>query len=204
MSNLMLPALAGQGIKVTRSPVWDTTVQQAISGKETRIARQSYPRWKWEISFAVLRSAGAFQELQQLVGFFNSLQGQWDTFLYQDAEDNAVTGQNLGTGDGATAVFPLVRSFGGFTEPVLAPNAVGNIYINGAALPSSAYGISSWGNANPGYVTFLSGPAAAGAVITADFSFYWPCRMQGDSLDFGKLYSQLHEVKKFSFISVKN
>src|SRR5271155_4893510 len=133
MSTAILPSLAGLGFDVTRTPVWDTTVQQAISGKETRIARQTCPRWKWELSYSVLRSGASYGELQQLAGFFNARQGMFDTFLYQDADDNSVTGQPLGVGDGSTTSFQLIRAFGNFLEPVLAPKTLSNVYLNGAA-----------------------------------------------------------------------
>ncbi len=54
-----------------------------------------------------------------------------DTFLYTDATDNTVIAQSIGTGNGSTTTFQLVRSFGGFVEPILAPNAVTTVYDNG-------------------------------------------------------------------------
>jgi uncharacterized protein (TIGR02217 family) len=205
MSTVILPSLAGLGFDVTRTPVWDTTVQQAISGKETRIARQTYPRWKWELTYSVLRSGASYGELQQLAGLFNARLGMFDTFLYTDADDNGVTAQAIGTGDGATTVFPLVRSFGGFVEPVLAPNlnAVFNVYLNGVVQGSGIYSAAGWGGAVPGTVTFIT-PPASGVIITADFSYYWPCRMSVDSVDFTLFLSGYYKAKKFSFISVKN
>lgn len=204
MSTAVMPSLAGLGWPVTRTPVWDTIVQQAISGKETRIAKQSYPRWKWELTYTILRSAAAFTELQQLAGFFNSRQGMFDTFLYQDADDNSVTAQAIETGDGATTAFQLVRGFGGFIEPVLAPNTGGtiNIYLNGVK-QTSGYTVSAWGTSTPGVLTFTSAPGS-GVAITADFTYYWPCRMSDDSLPFELFMSQYYSAKKFAFISVKN
>jgi hypothetical protein len=137
MSTNVLPSLAGLGIDVTRTPVFDTVVQQSISGKETRIARQLYPRYQWDVMFNVLRSAGGYTEYQQLIGFFNARQGQFDTFLYQDADDNAVTGQTIATADSVTTAFQLVRAFGGNVEPVLAPNTVSAVYVNGVSTPST-------------------------------------------------------------------
>jgi uncharacterized protein (TIGR02217 family) len=207
MSTAILPALAGLGFEVTRTPVWDTTVQQVISGKETRIAKQTYPRWKWDLTYNVLRSSAAFTELQQLAGFFNARQGMFDTFLYADADDYAVTGQQIGTGDGATVNFQLVRSFGGFIEPMLAPNLsqAFNVYVNGARLMTGV-SCSTWGGGStigPGILTFTSAPAS-GAVITADFSYYFPVRMNADSVPFALFLSQYYKAKSFSFISVKN
>jgi uncharacterized protein (TIGR02217 family) len=202
MSTQVLPSLVGLGFDVVRTPLWDTTVQTAVSGKETRIARQLEPRWRWELSYNVLRSAAGYNELQQLAGFFNARKGKFDTFLYQDADDNTVTNQTIGQGTGSKLTFPLLRSFGGFNEFMLAPNSVSAVYINGV-VQSSGWTVSMWGAANPGVITFTT-PPANNAPITADFSYYFPCRMSEDSVSFSLFISQHYRVKKFSFISVKN
>jgi uncharacterized protein (TIGR02217 family) len=203
MSTAILPSLAGLGFDVVRTPVWDTVVQQAIAGMETRIARQTYPRWKWQLSYSLLRSSASFGELQALAGFFNQRQGMFDTFLYADADDNAASAQQIGTGDGVTTQFQLLRGFGGFIEPVLAPNAVSAVYLDGAVQDPSGYAVAGWGTATPGLLTFSVAPAG-GAIITADLSYYWPCRMSDDSVPFTLFMAHYYSAKKFSFISVKN
>jgi uncharacterized protein (TIGR02217 family) len=210
MSTAVFIPPVGTGWPITRTPVWDTIVQQSISGKEVRIAKQTYPRWKYELVISILRSSAAYSstEFQYVVGFFNSRQGMFDTFLYQDADDNSVTSQALGTGDGTTTVFQFVRAFGGFIEPVLAPNTGGtiNVYLNGVLQSGSSYAVNGWGTGSsngPGSLVFNSAPGS-GVVITADFSYYWPCRMQTDSVDFSLFLSGMYENKKLSFISVKN
>lgn len=202
MSTNVLPTLAGLGFDVVRTPVWDTSIQTATSGKETRIARQTYPRWRWELSYNVLRSGAAYTELQQLAGFFNARQGMFDTFLYRDADDNAVTGQSIGQGTGSATQFQLYRSFGGFLEPVFAADAVSAVYVNGV-MQVSGWTVSGWASATPGIVTFSSAPAN-GAAVTADFTYYFPCRMSEDSVSFTLFISQHYKAKKFSFVSVKN
>lgn len=202
MSDLVLPSLAGLGFDVVRTPLWDTNIHTTISGKETRIARQVYPRWKWELSYNVLRSAATHNELQQLAGFFNARKGRFDTFLYRDADDNTTTGQIVGQGTGSLTTFQLIRDFGGCKEPIFAPQTVSAVYIDGVAQPSG-WSVSAWGTATPGIITFASAPAN-NKVVTADLSFYFPCRMSEDSVSFSLFISQHYRVKKFSFISVKN
>src|SRR5581483_4754796 len=122
MSNSVFPGLAGLGWTVKRSPLWKTRVQESISGKEVRIADWSFPRWQWQLSYDFLRGDPVNVEFQALAGFFNQRLGMFDSFLYQDADDNNISAQLLGTGDGATTSFQLVRTLGGFVEPILAPN----------------------------------------------------------------------------------
>lgn len=202
MSTQILPSLAGLGFDVVRTPVWDTSIHTTISGKETRMARQVYPRWKWELTYNVLRSDATHSELQQLAGFFNARKGRFDTFLYRDADDNTAIAQILGQGTDSLTTFQLIRDFGGFKEVILAPQTVSAVYIDGVA-QSSGWSVSAWGTATPGVITFASAPAN-NAIITADFSFYFPCRMSEDIVSFTMFISQHYRVKKFSFISVKN
>lgn len=177
--------------------MWDTTVLQAISGKETRIARQTYPRWKWELTYNLLRSNASYNELQQLAGFFNNRQGMYDTFLYADADDNNVSGQTVSTGDGVTTSFQLIRTFGSFIEPVLAPNVISHVYLNGVTQSSSNYSLALWGTTAPGVLTF-NAPPGSGVAITADFSYYFPVRMSDDSVSFTMFLSQYYKTKNFS------
>jgi uncharacterized protein (TIGR02217 family) len=206
MSTVVFVPPVGTGWPITRTPSWNTGLQQAISGRECRLAFQTFPRWKYELTINVARSSAAYQstEYQYVVGFFNALQGQASSFLYQDADDNAVTGQTIGTGNGTQTAFQLIRTFGGFIEPVLAPNTTAtiNVYLNGV-IQTSGYTVSGWGTTNPGVVTFASAPGS-GVAITADFSYYWPCRMSADDLATSLFMNQFYEIKKFTFISVKN
>lgn len=130
MSNAVFPALPGLIYPVTKTPMWRTKVQESTSGKETRIGYWSYPRWKYEIGFDVLRS-GALTELQQLAGFFNARNGSFDSWLFDDPDDNAVVDQSLGVADGVQTTFQLARALGGYVEPVLAPKADAIVYSGG-------------------------------------------------------------------------
>lgn len=205
MSTAVLPSLAGLSIDLQRTAIWNTNVQQAVSGKEARIAYMPYPRWQWQLTFNLLRSAATYNELQQLAGFFNARQGKFDTFLYQDADDNSVTSQAIGEGDGVTTSFQLVRTFGGFSEPVLAPNTVNAVYLNGVSQGAAggSWNFTRWGNSPPGTIVFNT-PPASGAVITADFSYYFPVRMDDDKILFQTIVPGMYENKKFTFISVLN
>lgn len=206
MSASVFPTLAGLGWSVARSEIWKTRSQEAISGKETRIADWSYPRHQWTLGFDFLRqgalSGQTYAEFATLAGFFNLRQGSYDSFLYTDADDNTATGQALATGDGATTSFPFLRSFGGFAEPILAPNTVSHVYLNGVAQSIGSYTVNGWGSASPGTLVFATAPGS-GVAISADFSFYFPCRFAADQIDFEKFMAALYSAKKVAFVSLK-
>lgn len=203
MSTAQFPSLPGLTYSVLRTPQWSTEIQQNISGKEVRIALWNFARYTWTLTFEFLRS-DANAEFQTLFGFYSARQGSFDSFLYQDVEDNAVAGQLIGQGAGATPAFQLIRVFGGGTpEAVLAPNAVSAVYLNGTPLSQSGnWSVSNWGSATPGVLTFTS-PPGDGVSITADFSYYFPCRFTDDTLEFENFMSKLWAQKKLSFISIK-
>jgi hypothetical protein len=140
----MFPTLAGQGWSVHKKPVFATLVAAHVSGREVRDALYLNPVWSFELTFDGLDGApsseyaglGA-QSLQTLLGFFLQAQGQFGSFLFNDPTDNAASNQAIGVGDGATMGFTLVRSLGGFTEPVGWATSVASIYLNGVATPSA-------------------------------------------------------------------
>jgi uncharacterized protein (TIGR02217 family) len=194
MSSEVFPSLAGLEYPVVRTPIFRTLVQETASGEETRAALRLYPRWQWTLSFNFLRD-DANNEFRTLLAFFLARKGSFDTFLFDDIDDDAVTAQPIGHGDGATRGFQLVRSLNGFTEPVLQPLYV-TVYINGVQT-------SAWSFTGPGFITFSAAPAS-GAAITTDLTYRWPVRFVADQYDFSKFMNRLWEQKKLDLISVKN
>jgi|SRR5665213_1073884 len=209
MSTAVFPTLnVGPAFPVTRTDLWDGDIQASISGKENRLSYWTYPKYQWEVDINVMKADASNADFQTLIGFINSRQGQFDSFLYQDPTDYIVTTQSIGTGDGSTVAFQLVKTFGGFVEPVLAPKltATVNIYLNAVLDSGANYTVNPWGTSSasgPGSLVFNSAPGN-GVVITADFTYYYPCRFVSNKTAFVYAYSQLYQTKKLSWISVKN
>ena len=196
MSGLPIyPTVPGLTWSLKKTPMFKTLVQEAVSGFEQRAMLQIYPRWIWELVYDFFRSSSAYNELQTLLGFFLQRQGAFAPFLIRDLEDNSVTGQAIGTGDGVTTAFQLARTYGGFTEPVTDTDGTATVYING--LPTTDYAISATGQ-----IVFTTAPAS-GAVITADFSYYWRVRFMDDSSEFENWADHLWANGKIQLKSVK-
>lgn len=209
MSNAVFPSLPGLTFPLKRTPTFSTTLMQSISGRETRVSKWSSPRYTYELVFSALRTDALYQEMQILQEFFLARQGSFDSFLYNDVDDNFVQGQVLGLGNGFNTTFQLVRAFGGpsakFIDAVLAPNIVTNVYLNGGIQNPTSYTVSTWGNASnlpPGVVTFNGAPGV-GQVVSADFTYYFPCRFDADTEDFEKFMFNIWEVKKMAFTTIK-
>ena len=208
------PALVGQGYSFVKRPIWNTSIGAAASGRETRAALQVYPIYEFDLTYDFLSdglegivSTNA-SDFKAFLGFYNAMAGGCYAFLFLDPDDNSVTGQALGTGDGSTKAFTFARTLGGAagstTEPVgyVSTSAALNVYVNGVLQASSAYTItrtSYYGQT----VTFTTAPASA-AVITADFSFYYAVRFKDDQYDFEKPMSQLWMLKKVTLRTVRS
>jgi uncharacterized protein (TIGR02217 family) len=153
-------------------------------------------RDKWDARGAGGPGAG-YDELRTLAGFFLQQQGAFQPFLLDDPTDNAVADQVIGTGNSGATVFQLVRSMGGFAEPIVAPNAVAQIRFNGVVQPPANYAVDG----DTGLVTFAAAPPA-GQVVTADFTYRFRVRFADDSAEFENFMYQLWQLKQIKLQSV--
>ena len=139
------------------------------------------------------------------MGFFMLCQGAFGTFLFRDPSDDRVTGQQIGVGDASTTVFQLQRAMGttlpggGFQEPIVAPNVVSAVYLDGITQSPASYSVDP----KTGLVTFETAPGG-GLIITTDFTYYFRCRFVDDSYAFENFMFQLWQLKKLTFISVRS
>ncbi len=201
----VFPSLPGLAWSVTKTPTFQTRIQRAVSGRELRALDYPYPLWQFTLAFDLLRDnpVAGYDELRTLMGFFMRCQGAFGTFLFRDPSDDQVAGQQIGIGDASATVFQLQRTIGatlpggGFLEPIVAPNVVSAVYLDGITQSPGAYSIDP----NTGSVTFGTAPAS-GLIITADYSYYFRCRFIDDSYAFENFMFQLWQLKKLTFISV--
>ena len=217
MSNVLFPKIRGLAWSVTKTPTFSTEIQESVAGREVRVQNFQNPIWEFTLTYEYLlndprsRDENEQTPLETLVGFYLARGGQFDDFLLNESdltgrlEDSAYTGQPIGTGDGVTKSFQLVRNIGGFLEAVQNPmNQTATIYVNGAAKSQGPdYSIAN------GLVTFGSAPAA-GAGITADFlmlhrvRFHTGTSRSGkEGIEFSNFYYNLYECREVELISVR-
>ena len=203
----IFPMLPGLGWSVTKTPRFAGRIQNAVSGRELRVLDQVNPIWTWTLTYSLLRDkwdaraatgpGAGYDELRTLAGFFLQQQGTFRSFLFDDPADNAITDQVVGTGDGSTRTFQLVRSMGGFVEPITAPNVVSAIRCNGMRQDPARYTVDS----ATGLMTFTT-PPAAGQIIAADFTYRFRVRFAEDSAEFENFMYQLWQLKQIKLQSV--
>ena len=192
MSNLVFPTLAGIAWNVAKQPEFHTKIQKAVSGREVRLAFMSSPMVTFKMQYDVLRQNSAYSELKTLLSFFLTVKGSFDSFLYDDLTDNAVTNQQFGVGNGGTQYYQLVRAYGAgstsFAEAVQNLKAAPTIKVNGSTV--SNYTIS-----DDGMVHFDTAPVS-GAVLTWTGGYYYRVRFNQDSSEFNQFMKDLFELKK--------
>ncbi len=202
--NPVFPALTGVSLPVIRTPIWKTGMQEPISGADTRLQHWSYPRYRYTLTFDLLRQAAAFGELQTLMGFYNQVGGAAGVFQYQDPQDNAAPpDQFVAFGDGTSSQFQLVRARGGFVDPVFAVDTVINVKLNGVVQNPATYTVDTKGVVN------FNASVPLGIPIWWNGSFNWFCRFDDDNYDFEQFTAAadfqgpLWQLKKLTFSTVK-
>ncbi|HSD36080.1 MAG TPA: DUF2460 domain-containing protein [Rhodocyclaceae bacterium] len=198
MSNLVFPVLPGISVDIKRRPEWKTNIKEALNGQETSTAQRAWPRWRYTLSFEVLRSDHGFAERQKLQAFFNKHRGSFESFLFVDDEDNAVVEQSFGTGDGVATMFQLARPIDDWLEPVWAVAGSPAPVIkknNVVQTPISDYSIGSTGQ-----VQFTL-PPAAGHILKWTGSYYMRCRFSEDTLELERFLNGLWKSAKVEIIS---
>ena len=130
----IFPALPGLGWCVTKAPRFATRIQRAVSGRELRVLDQPYPIWTWTLTYSLLRDHGipgtgepgaAMTSCARCWVFPGSSRARFASFLFDDPSDNSVDRPGARHRRRQRSGFQLVRTMGGFAEPITAPNAVG-------------------------------------------------------------------------------
>ena len=198
MGNAIFPTFPGLKWGRKKTAVWSTGTQKSASGREFRTAYYTYPQWRFSLSFEVLRTKASVNELEQLAGFFNARKGSFESFLYEDPTDNAVTDQAIGNTVQGVTRYQLVRSMGGFIEPVLAVKERPAVKVGGVSL---TYG-RDYTVTDKGVLVFNT-PQTPGRPITWTGGFYFRVRFTSDTIDFENVLGSLWAAKKIEFTSVK-
>ena len=159
-------------------PEYSTDIVITHGGYEQRNINWSQARARYNVAHGVKTKA----QLDTLVAFFRARKGRADGFRFKDWTDYQTTGQVIGTGDGATRTFQLVKSYisGSATEQrIITKPVAGTIkmYFNGTLQSTSLYAADT----TTGQITFTTAPATS-VSISADFEFDVPVRFDTDRL----------------------
>lgn len=205
-SPVVFPTLIGLAYTAPKRPTFYNSTAKSGSGYTTNIGYSNTPTWEWDLTFERLEDYSSSSELKKLLGFYLAMRGSLTRFLWQDADDNQVTGQPVGTSDGTTTIWTLQRTYGygqTGTENVgyINSGVTFNLYVAGTLQSPSTYDVL---NTTPmqQQVRFHTAPST-GQAITADFGYYFYVHFKEDTNEWDKFLYQLWELKKLTIESVK-
>ena len=159
------------------------------SGYEERNQRWADSRRRYDAGYGVK----SLDDLETVIAFFEERRGRLHGFRWKDHADfksctasasPAASDQPIGTGDGMTAAFQLVKRYGSsfapWTREIKKPVMGTLLAVDGAA---KVEGTDFTCDTTSGIITFEAGSIpASGAVVTAGFEFDVPARFDTDQL----------------------
>lgn len=191
----------------TGGPEWRNEIVTLTSGMEKRNARWAHSRRHFDAGTG-LRS---LDDLKTVLAFFEARRGSLHTFRFRDPFDfSSAAGsvapspfdQQIGSGDGIRALFPLIKRYETYDRPITRPvNGSVLMGVDGVRL---AEGEAFTLDSATGNVTFMPDYIPAeGAIVTAGFLFDVPVRFDTDRLMASIASFQAGEIPSIPIIEVK-
>lgn len=184
-----------------------TQIVELASGDEERNASWADSRRRYDVSYGIRRA----DDLAAVVAFFEARNGRLYGFRFKDWADHrscqpsqtpSPMDQQIGTGDGTTTTFQLVKRYasGGqlWTRAITKPVA-GTVQI-------ALYGVPQTGgwsvDHKTGLVSFDTAPSS-GFTITAGFEFDVPVRFDSDVLDVTLDIERLGSITSIPLLEIR-
>lgn len=166
--DVLFPLALGREAEV--APEVSTAIVTSAGGQETRNAEWAEARTHYDVGPGIRSEA----DVAALLAFFRARMGPARGFRLRDPFDFAAERVAIGTGDGTTLRFQLVKPYGDVVRRITRPVAgTVALWADGAAVPFTL--------GAQGLVTLETAPAA-GAAVTASFVFDVPVRFAEDRL----------------------
>jgi len=197
----------GVSFGATGGPEWRNEIVTLTSGLEKRNARWAYSRRHFDAGTG-LRS---LDDLKTVLAFFEARRGSLHAFRFRDPFDfSSATSaaapshidQVIGTGDGATTSFQLVKNYETYDRPI--KRAVAGSVVVGVDNVKLTEGEAFTLDPATGIVTFT--PAyvpLVGSHVSAGFLFDVPVRFDTDRLTASIASFQAGEIPSIPIIEVK-
>ena len=190
-------------------PVRHTDVVALANGFEERNTPWAHSRRRYDAGMA-MRS---LDDIELLIAFFEARRGQMYGFRWKDWADYksgnasappALDDQVIGTGDGTTTEFALIRSYqsGGhaYARPITKPVA-GSVLV-GLDGVAQQDGTDFTVDTASGRISFAAAPGV-GQQITAGYEFDVPVRFDTDRINISMASFQAGEVPDVPVIEVR-
>jgi uncharacterized protein (TIGR02217 family) len=170
--NVRLPDDIERGAK--GGPKFQTSIIALGNGSEQRNVDWLRTRASFDVGYGISSKA----DFMEIIKFFYARQGKARGFRFKDWSDYQATDQEIGTGDGVTVAFQLVKDYTSlvtFRRTITRP-VTGSVVVKVDGVTTAVTV-----NTTTGIVTFAVAPIL-NAVITASFEFDVPVRFDTDEL----------------------
>ena len=193
----------------TGGPERRVEIVTLASGHEARNAPWRDSRRRYDAGLGVQ----SLDDLAEVVAFFEARRGPLHGFRWRDwldwksgapSAEPTPTDQRIGTGDGATRVFQLVKVYEAGPEPwtrvIAKPRASSvRIALDGVEVPAGG----AWSvDRTTGLVTFEAAPEA-GRAVTAGFEFDVPVRFDAERLELSLAAVEAGEAVSIPVVEVR-
>lgn len=195
----------------TAGPERRTEVVVLGSGREERNARWADSRRRFNAGYGVK----TLDDLYAIISFFEERRGRLYGFRFKDFTDyrsgtpqSAPTAldQVIGTGDGSTTEFQLVKTYGTTFAPYVrdvSKPVTGSVLVavNGA---TKSEGADFSVDASTGLVIFQpSAVPEAGETVTAGFEFDVPVRFDIDALEINLSHFEAGQIPSIPIVEIR-
>jgi uncharacterized protein (TIGR02217 family) len=183
-----------------------TEIVTTASGREERNSRWADSRRRFNAGFGVK----SLNDVHEVVAFFEERRGRLHAFRWKDHADfkscapqNGVspTDQIVGTGDGATAGFQLVKNYGSglrnYARAITKPVA-GSVVAAISGIITTGFTVDT----TTGMITFSTAPAI-GHTVTAGFAFDVPVRFDTDQLSINLAHFGAGDIPEIPVVEVR-
>ena len=184
-----------------------TQIVELASGREERNASWAASRRRYDVAYGIRR----VDDLHDVVAFFEARLGRLYGFRFRDWADYkscapsrplSEMDQLIGTGDGQTTAFPLIKSYGAaphlYQRRIEKPVA-GTVRVAlGRAEQFNGWSVSR----ETGIVTFQA-PPDPGMAITAGYEFDVPVRFDSDLMDVTLEIERLGSITSIPLVEIR-
>lgn len=176
------------------------------SGFEERNGVWAQSRRRYDVGYGIK----TLDDIHAVIAFFEARLGRLYGFRFKDfadfkscAPEAAITprDQAIGTGDGTTRSFQLVKTYASGPASILRPikkPVAGTLRLAVAEVETSAFTLDT----ATGIVTFTTAPPS-GAAITAGFEFDVPVRFDTDALSINLAGFRAGEIPSIPLIEIR-
>lgn len=206
LPNLFPSNIAGLTWNGSRSTEFNSTFQEAITGKTSTSTFTKYPTIEWDLNYELLNQAAALDDLRKIIGLFNQQQAGATYFLYIDPAFNTVSQEVFFVGDGSTKKAQLKAQYGvaggpGLPEIIQSLQSPTTVVVRDITAGVTLVQGTDYTIGATGMISFTSAPATNHQIAWTG-SFYYLCKFIPDNIDPEQFMQQFWSLQSIRFRSV--